>query len=442
MFARSKRVILLPALCLLATAPALAAQRKASEPPWYEPYRLAALALGEGRLSDAASKLLDAALAPPDPDAESVLFAATLWVSSGDIDRATAAVDRAIDAGWRDADLLEHLPALAPVREREGWDARMARVRASIVEHRAAVARPDLLDELSTRWQRDQSAHEAWARASQALGDDASAADRERAFAPLEAVLEANQERLLEMVDTVGWPGQTLVGEDGAKLAWSLAQHAPSIAFKRYFLHHLAGAVADGEAPSAHYAELHDRIARDTWEKQRFGASWNAGEPDPMVDASRVDRRRARLGLRQPIAFYGAAHEAAYTVLTEAEAAERAAVARRAAADHMADFWQAVAADDRARGRASFVAASAFHGDLDSEVLFRAAVALAGQPDPSSHRLSLRVLNVLVGRPWRHRFTLPSDPRLQALHTLGGWSNLLIELDRSAPRPSSISGRR
>jgi|HubBroStandDraft_3_1064219.scaffolds.fasta_scaffold71532_2 hypothetical protein len=47
-----------------------------------------------------------------------------------------------------------------------------------------------------------------------------------------------------------GWPGRTLVGEDGAQAAWLLAQHAdhnPDL--QRAFLDALRDAVARGELP-------------------------------------------------------------------------------------------------------------------------------------------------------------------------------------------------
>jgi hypothetical protein len=36
--------------------------------------------------------------------------------------------------------------------------------------------------------------------------------------------------RLVEILDTYGWPGRSLVGEDGAEAAWALALHVQTLA--------------------------------------------------------------------------------------------------------------------------------------------------------------------------------------------------------------------
>jgi hypothetical protein len=54
---------------------------------------------------------------------------------------------------------------------------------------------------------------------------------------------------LKETVAEVGWPGRSLVGEDGAHAAWLLAQHADrDPAFQRRCLDLLTQAVAGREA--------------------------------------------------------------------------------------------------------------------------------------------------------------------------------------------------
>ena len=57
---------------------------------------------------------------------------------------------------------------------------------------------------------------------------------------------------LKEVVAEVGWPGQSMVGEDGAHAAWLLAQHADQDpAFQLRCLELLTQAVASGEAAPA-----------------------------------------------------------------------------------------------------------------------------------------------------------------------------------------------
>ena len=54
-------------------------------------------------------------------------------------------------------------------------------------------------------------------------------------LAELRRIDEANTIWLAELTDRVGWPGRTMVGEDGAHAAWLLAQHSDP-EYQRKFL--------------------------------------------------------------------------------------------------------------------------------------------------------------------------------------------------------------
>jgi hypothetical protein len=55
--------------------------------------------------------------------------------------------------------------------------------------------------------------------------------------------------RLVEILDTYGWPGKSLVGEDGAAVAWTLALHTmPDPQVLRRCLTLMRDAAAAGEA--------------------------------------------------------------------------------------------------------------------------------------------------------------------------------------------------
>jgi len=72
---------------------------------------------------------------------------------------------------------------------------------------------------------------------------------------------DENTRWLAEVLSARGWPGRTLVGEDGAGAAWLLAQHADHDPVRqRAFLHALRSAAAQGQASRAHLAYLEDRV--------------------------------------------------------------------------------------------------------------------------------------------------------------------------------------
>ena len=92
------------------------------------------------------------------------------------------------------------------------------------------------------------------------------AADQEARHALDAAAMAAadgeNLPWLRQVITDVGWPGKSLVGEDGAHAAWLLAQHADSDpAFQRRCLDLLTGAVERGEATIVQQAYLTDRVS-------------------------------------------------------------------------------------------------------------------------------------------------------------------------------------
>ena len=113
----------------------------------------------------------------------------------------------------------------------------------------------------------------------------------------------ANTDRLREIVDEHGWPGRSLVGEEGAEHAWLLAQHASSqLDFQRRVLDLLTAAVAAGEAAPRQLAYLTDRVRMLEGREQVYGTQFIRGEdgqpaPYPIEDPDHVEQRRAAVGL-------------------------------------------------------------------------------------------------------------------------------------------------
>jgi hypothetical protein len=119
----------------------------------------------------------------------------------------------------------------------------------------------------------------------------------------MEEVHRRNAERLREIMEEVGWPGVSLVGEDGERAAWLILQHAiGEPAFQRRGLDVLSEAAGRGEAPLAQVAMLEDRILVCEGRKQRYGTQFDWDEhgemsPVPIEDPEGVDERRRELEL-------------------------------------------------------------------------------------------------------------------------------------------------
>jgi hypothetical protein len=128
--------------------------------------------------------------------------------------------------------------------------------------------------------------------------------------------VRGNTAKLREIVAAHGWPGRSLVGEDGATAAWLLLQHTNSRVrtirsadgdeFCRSCVTLLRNAVAQGEAHPRHLAAVADSLRLANNEPPEFAS---LPEQYPMdcdgqaairqnVDLAAIDERRAAIGLR------------------------------------------------------------------------------------------------------------------------------------------------
>ena len=118
----------------------------------------------------------------------------------------------------------------------------------------------------------------------------------------MQAVHRENAAKLRDMVLRVGWPGEKLVGKDGAHAAWRIAQHSISEpAFMRACRDLLDQASQRGDAPRWHFAMMDDRIRTFEGAPQRYGSQLhdtaNGLAPYPLEDVTQVERWRQEVGL-------------------------------------------------------------------------------------------------------------------------------------------------
>ncbi|MDH6624407.1 hypothetical protein M2271_002209 [Streptomyces sp. LBL] len=120
-----------------------------------------------------------------------------------------------------------------------------------------------------------------------------------------------NAQVLRRIVSEHGWPGRSLVGEEGAKSAWQIALHADHLAdFQRLALRLMATTVERGEATIQQWAHLHDRCSINAGAAQTYGTQYRSGpdgvEPLPVREPKHLNARRASVGLQS----FATAHEA------------------------------------------------------------------------------------------------------------------------------------
>jgi len=174
----------------------------------------------------------------------------------------------------------------------------------------ATVANPELQKELLERMKVDQEARKAFG----SLPAKQQGADEEakKAFLALlekaQAIDKSNTAWMKEVVEKHGWPGNRLVGKDGAQAAWLLVQHADlDRPFQKRCLELLQAAVEKGDVAGQHLAYLTDRVRVGDKQKQLYGTQFRQVdgklEPFPIEDEEKVDERRKAVGL-QPLAEY------------------------------------------------------------------------------------------------------------------------------------------
>jgi len=131
-----------------------------------------------------------------------------------------------------------------------------------------------------------------------------------RVIEQLSAVDAANTAWLKGLVHRSGWPTTAHVGEQGARDAWLLVQHADrDVDFQERCVGLLREAVARGQGSPKHLAYLEDRVALHRERPQRYGTQFVPTSigmaPYRLEDPARVDAWRAEIGL-EPLAEYAA----------------------------------------------------------------------------------------------------------------------------------------
>jgi len=119
----------------------------------------------------------------------------------------------------------------------------------------------------------------------------------------MEALHRRHNARLRAIIAAHGWPGYSLVGEDGCRAAGSIVQHAildPEL--QRRCVDLLSAAVDHGEAAPFMVALLADRVLvaegqAQIYGTQYIGAPGGGVEPAPIADPQGVDERRRAIGL-------------------------------------------------------------------------------------------------------------------------------------------------
>ncbi|MGW8972018.1 DUF6624 domain-containing protein [Streptomyces platensis] len=110
-------------------------------------------------------------------------------------------------------------------------------------------------------------------------------------------------DRLGQIMDEYGWPTAELVGEEAARAAWLIAQHADrQLDVQRRALRLMQQAVSAGTASPRELAFLLDRTRVNEGRKQTYGTQIagvknGAPVPWPCEEPERMDELRVEVGI-------------------------------------------------------------------------------------------------------------------------------------------------
>jgi hypothetical protein len=227
--------------------------------------------------------------APRRLQREAAYNAGCCYAQDGKPDAAFAQLERALALGMRD---LKHIDSDTDLVKLHG-DARWLKLLAAIdkanADADAALEQPALRTEILAMRDEDQKARFAWI----AKKDDKQLA------ADVEAIDKRTTQRMHDIVAKYGWPGNRLVGEEGANAAWLLVQHGDKdLAFQKDVLAKMEPMVKTEDVSPIDYGYLWDRVAVAEHRPQRYGTQFDdKQEPQPIEEEAHVDERRASIGL-------------------------------------------------------------------------------------------------------------------------------------------------
>lgn len=385
-------------LILIAGLPLLTLN--AQETNWAEALISGFQSLNSGPDERTPDLLFEAAEMMPRKNWEIYLLSATLYAPRGKQNAAFLSIERAIGAGFSDLDLLLSLSELNSLHNDPRWQEVVRSISINIEKNLELIQNPELLEKLKNMWELDQNAIAQFEKDIASLEPGETNEAHDRLFKSVENIWSTNACKLDSIIDEFGWPGFQLVGQEGEELSWSIAQHAPNVFFKQKCLDLIKQSVQNEDADPNHYAELHDRISRDKWQKQCFGASMGSSAPHPIKDPTNVDKRRIALGLFEPIEVYALYHEIEYKRPTPKEAEAEAEASYEEAQELYVKFCTSIKEGSHSVANSYILKAIEHFGDVSSEQLYQAAVYLAKANNKQSAKISLRILKVLVWRKW------------------------------------------
>lgn len=250
-----------------------------------------------GRCADIMAKLYHGPVALPDGGE---LFYVECLAAADRTNAALRVVSEEASTGRINIDDLAHKdrPGLNKLRSSKAWPGVFASIQRQDADRQARIDQP-LRKVLLERFGEDQAVRQ------QAIAQGGGV----KAFKQARPIDQDNTAWLKKVVDEKGWPGISLVGADGYRAAFFLAQHADfDIAFQEKVLRLMQAALVRHDVHPDDLAMLDDRVRIGQGKMQLYGTQFETAEDgsmsmQPTQDLAHLDPRRLSMGL-PPIAEY------------------------------------------------------------------------------------------------------------------------------------------
>lgn len=226
------------------------------------------------------------------------------WALSGNSEKAFEYLMLSIQKGQKNKEWMKTDKDLLSLRDLPKWEDVLDMVQLNIDDYEKDFDKP-LQKKIEKIRVKDQILRQLYKEAEEKFGRDSEYMNT--FWEMMREQDSINEHQVLEIIDTRGWVGKSLVGSKANSTLWLVIQHAP-IETQEKYLPLLKESVKKGESSGRNLALLEDRILMRNNKPQIYGSQVKRDESGKgyfheIKDAEYVNQRRKGIGLG-PIEAY------------------------------------------------------------------------------------------------------------------------------------------
>lgn len=220
------------------------------------------------------------------------------WALGGDSEKAFKYLRLSIKKGQRNKEWMKTDKDLISLRDLPKWQDVLDMVQLNIDDYEKDFDKP-LQKKLEKIRVKDQILRQLYKEAEEKFGKDSEYMNT--FWEMMREQDSINEHQVLEIIDTRGWVGKSLVGSKANSTLWLVIQHAPLKTQEKY-LSLLKESVKKGESRGQNLALLEDRILMRNNKPQIYGSQIKKDKAGKgyfyeIKDPEYVNQRREEIGL-------------------------------------------------------------------------------------------------------------------------------------------------